>query len=230
MEPERTREPQYQEHVTLRDQKGLTALGLRANAFWELDPRGLLFTMARHKFVAKLLSGRQRVLEVGCGDAFCTRLVLQEVGSVCAVDFDAVFLEDAAVRLAGEERWKVELRQHDMLDGPVMGPFEAAYSLDVLEHIQPEDERTFLKNAADSLEPHGVLVIGMPSLPSQAYASERSRAGHVNCKDGPALNALMSEFFENVFMFSMNDEVVHTGHHGMAHYLFAVGVGPKGRR
>lgn len=227
MNTDQTREPQYQEHVTLRDTKGLKPLGLRANAFWELDPRGLLFTLARHKFVAKLLSGKGRVLEVGCGDAFCTRIVQQEVGAVVGVDFDAVFIQDARDRLAGEDRWGLELRVHDMLSGPVAGTFEAAYALDVLEHIPAEVERVFLKNIITSLDPQGVLIIGMPSLQSQAYASARSKAGHVNCKEAPVLKSLMAEFFHNVFMFSMNDEVVHTGYYALAHYIFAVGVTPR---
>ncbi len=37
----------------------------------------------------------------------------------------------------------------------------------------------------------------------------------------------MSEYFHNVFMFSMNDEVVHTGYHRMAHYVIALCAGRK---
>jgi hypothetical protein len=37
----------------------------------------------------------------------------------------------------------------------------------------------------------------------------------------------MEEYFHSVFMFSMNDEVVHTGYHKMAHYLFAVAAHKK---
>ena len=33
----------------------------------------------------------------------------------------------------------------------------------------------------------------------------------------------MQQFFHNVFIFSMNDEVVHTGYAPMAHYLLALG-------
>ena len=73
----------------------------------------------------------------------------------------------------------------------------------------------------------GVLIVGSPSIQSQAYASPPSKAGHVNCKDAPALRSLMLEYFVNVFMFSMNDEVVHTGFYPMAHYLFAVGAGRR---
>jgi hypothetical protein len=44
----------------------------------------------------------------------------------------------------------------------------------------------------------------------------------VNCKDAAGLKALMSRFFHNVFIFSMNDEVVHTGFYPMAHCLWAL--------
>ena len=64
---------------------------------------------------------------------------------------------------------------------------------------------------------------GSPSLESQAYASAGSKAGHVNCKSGSELKELFLKFFHNVFLFSMNDEVVHTGFYKMAHYLFAIG-------
>jgi hypothetical protein len=41
------------------------------------------------------------------------------------------------------------------------------------------------------------------------------------------LKRLMLQHFHDVFMFSMNDEVVHTGFHALAHYLFALCVGKR---
>ncbi len=96
-----------------------------------------------------------------------------------------------------------------------------------MEHIEPKDEPVFLSNLLQSLAPHGAVVLGMPSLESQAYASPNSKAGHVNCKSMPDFRQTMERDFHNVFMFSMNDEVVHTGHHKMAHYLFALACEPK---
>ena len=227
MEREQTRERQYQVQVSLRDTKGLTRLGLVTNQVWHDDPRRLLFVLARYKFVSKMLSGKQKVLEVGCGDAFGTRIVLQEVGEICAVDFDPVFVNDVHDRM--EEEWKFDCKVHDMLSGPVEGRFDAAYSLDVIEHITADKEDTFVANLAGSLADNGVLIIGTPSLQSQAYASPPSKEGHVNCKDQPALRVLLQRHFENVFVFSMNDEVVHTGFYPMAHYLFALCVGRRSR-
>lgn len=71
------------------------------------------------------------------------------------------------------------------------------------------------------------MVVGMPSIESQVYASEASRIGLVNCKRAEDLKSIMLTHFENVFSFSMNDGVVHTGYSGMAHYIFAVGVAPR---
>ena len=83
---------------------------------------------------------------------------------------------------------------------------------------------------ASSLDAAGTMIIGMPSLESQPYASALSKEGHVNCKTMPDLKAVMQGHFHNVFMFSMNDEVVHTGYHKMAHYLFALCCGKKDSR
>jgi 2-polyprenyl-3-methyl-5-hydroxy-6-metoxy-1,4-benzoquinol methylase len=217
---ERTRESQYQVCLDVRDESGVARLGLMTNQAWEHDPRHLLFVLSRYKFVAKMLSGRKQVLEVGCADAFGTRLVQQEVGKVTAVDFDPMFVKDAQERMSA--KWPFDVRVHDMLDGPVPGEFDAAYSMDVLEHIPADRERIFVGNIVASLSDNGVLVVGSPSIHSQAYASPPSREGHVNCKDAAGLKRLMGDFFHNVFIFSMNDEVVHTGYAPMAHYLLAL--------
>ncbi|VTT99830.1 methyltransferase domain protein : Uncharacterized protein OS=Crocosphaera watsonii WH 8501 GN=CwatDRAFT_0231 PE=4 SV=1: Methyltransf_11 [Gemmataceae bacterium] len=223
----RTREPQYQFEVDMALRDGISRFGIMSNQRWRDDPRGVLFVLARYKFVAKMLSGRGRVVEVGCADAFGTRLVQQEVKSVTATDFDPVFLADARERMA-TDGWECDTLVHDILSGPVPpGGFDAAYSLDVFEHIVPEQEDAFVRNIAKSLSRTGAAVIGSPSLQSQAYASEGSKAGHVNCKDGKEYRRVMERHFENVFLFSMNDEVVHTGFTPLAHYLFALCVGPK---
>ncbi len=188
-------------------------------AFFD-DPKRLTWLFARYKFVAKMFAGLNSALEVGCADAFATRVVLQEVKSLTAIDFDPVFVADVQRRM--DARWKFECFVHDILSGPVDRGFDGVYSMDVLEHIPAADEDKFVNNIARSLQPHGVCVIGTPSIHSQAYASAHSKAGHVNCKDAPGLRALLARYFHHVFIFSMNDEVIHTGFYPMAQYLLAL--------
>jgi 2-polyprenyl-3-methyl-5-hydroxy-6-metoxy-1,4-benzoquinol methylase len=221
----KTKETQYQVCVDAADERGYETLGLRGSESWYQDPKHLVFRLSRYKFVAKMLAGRKHALEVGCGDAFGTRIVQAEVGKLTAIDFDPVFVEDVKQRMV--PRWQFDVRVHDMLNGPVPGQFDAVYSLDVLEHIEQSKEQIFLKNAFGSLDPNGAAIVGLPSLESQPYASVQSKLGHVNCKSAPELRQLMEGFFHNVFIFSMNDEVVHTGFHKMANYVFAIGAGKR---
>jgi 2-polyprenyl-3-methyl-5-hydroxy-6-metoxy-1,4-benzoquinol methylase len=221
----RTVEIQYDGHIELKQKQGLTKLGVEKNANWHTDPRRLVFVLSRYKFVSKIFSGKARVLEVGCGDAFPTRILLQEVGSIHGVDIDPLFIEDAIERM--DSKWPFSCAVHDITSGPVPGIFDAAFSLDVLEHISKEQDDAFFTNIAASLTENGILIVGMPSLESQAHASALSKIGHINCKTGIELKVLAEKYFHNVFIFSMNDEVVHTGYQPMAQYLFALCVGKK---
>src|SRR5690242_18076574 len=75
-----TKEPQYSLLYDVKEKYGIARLGLMVNESWNQDPKRTLFTLARYKFVARMLAGRKHVLEVGCADAFGTRIVQQAVG------------------------------------------------------------------------------------------------------------------------------------------------------
>lgn len=220
-----TKDPVNQPNIEFAELRGAVSLGLLKSREWVQDPRRFLFSQARYKFVSKMLSGRQNVLEIGCGDGFNAPIVMQEVKALTITDFDEEFIKDAIARRPPEYPYVAQV--HNFLDSPIDGMFDAAYSLDVLEHIEASDERRFLGNIMKCLSPEAVLIVGMPSLESQAYASPGSKAGHINCKTGPDLKSLVGEFFHSVFLFSVNDEVVHTGFHRMAHYIIAMGAHPK---
>ena len=221
----KTKEPQYQSLLELKNSKGLNQLGLMMNEVWDSDPRKLTFVLSRYKFISKMLDGYESVLEVGCGDAWPARIVKQTVNKLTISDFDPVFIEDA--RRRDDPDWPIDYLLHDMTKEPTDRKYNAIYSVDVLEHINPKDEDAFLSNICKSLKPDGTAIIGIPSIESQQYASQASKAGHVNCKTGADFKGFMSVYFHHVFLFSMNDEVVHTGFDKMAHYLFCVCCGVK---
>ncbi len=191
------------------------------------DPRRLGFLFARYKFVAKMFDGFNKVLEVGCQEGLGTLVVAKAVESLTAIDFYRPHVETCR-EMTERFRLNIDFIGHDILDSSVeVGMFEGAFSLDVFEHISPLQENIFMQNIVDSLTEDGVFILGIPSLESQKYASEGSKKGHVNCKSGDELKRLCKNYYRNVFMFGMNDEVLHTGFLPMAHYLLAVCVGKK---
>lgn len=201
-------------------------LGPATSAAMRSDPRMLGFILSRYKFVGKMLEGRQRVLEVGCGDAFGAPLVAYGVDELVCTDIDREQLRDNVQRMGADDSLWFE--QHEFVSNPWPGEsFDGAYAIDVLEHIYPGEERRWMDNVVGALKPHGVLLLGTPNITSQQYASPYSRVGHVNCKSCSELWALSNRYFHNTFLFSQHDEVVTTAYSPMAHYLWVMGVGVR---
>lgn len=199
-------------------------LGPYTSYIWRYDPKHLAFLFSRYKFVSKLLSGKESVLEVGCGDAMGTPLVAQTVGRIYAIDFEPLLIADNKKRL--KDYPSIAFDIHDMVECSP-GVYDAVFALDVIEHIPPHAEEAFLHNIHKSLKSDGVCILGTPNVAAHEHASELSKHGHVNLKSHTQFQEIIETYFKNGFLFSMNDEVVHTGYYPMAQYLLMVGIGTK---
>lgn len=189
------------------------------------DPRHLAFVASRYKFVAKMLDGRGSVIEVGCGDGFGAPLVAGVVKELICTDINPPMLEDIKRRHHFVKNASFEF--HDFREKRYSKAVDAFYCVDVIEHIFPNEEAAFVGNLVGSLNAHGVALIGTPNKTAEQYASQWSRDSHVNLKTHAELKALGLKHFHHVFMFGMNDEVVHTGYAPMCHFLWALCVEPR---
>ena len=197
-------------------------LGKHTSEAWIRDPKHLGFTLARYKFVSKMFDGFNSVLEVGAGDGFGSRIVKQNVNNLELSDSENLNLKHYDM-----DFHKTKYFIHNVIKSKFKKQYDGIYLLDVIEHIDKKSEKIFLKYLVLSLKKDGVLIVGTPSLESQKYASYAAKIGHVNCKSYYNLKKIMQKYFKRVFMFSMNDEMIHTGFYGMSHYLFSVCVQKK---
>jgi len=189
------------------------------------DPKHMCFVLSRYKFCAKMLEGKKVIMEVGSGDGFGLPIIAQCAEKVYAVDWDERLLEGNGRRLSHLKN--VTYIKNDLNESSPDIIVDAAFTIDVLEHIEPKNEDNFLRNIIKCLKPHGVLITGTPNISANQYASPQSQMLHINLKSMLSLKELMERYFENVFMFGMNDEVLHTGYGPMCHYIWSIGVGVK---
>lgn len=189
------------------------------------DFKHFFISLSRYKFAGKLLEGKRSMLEVGCNTGFKTMMFSQFVEYVTGLDYEEGAIAFANENYAGEKR---SYRCEDFLNmKPLEEKVDAVASLDVIEHIEQENENRFMDAIVSNLDRDGVCIIGTPNITAAEYQSEISKIGHINMYNDKRLRNLVGQYFTNVFMFGMNDEVVHTGFLPMAHYLFAVGVGKR---
>ena len=221
------KEKQYAIQFKTLKERGTIELGPTCSHLWRTDPRHLCFLLSRYKFCSKILAGKKNVLEVGCGEGFGLRLIAQTVEKVHGVDFDPLFIKWAK-HIYRKEHLNVSFQEIDIINEiPQNGLFDGIYALDFIEHINAIHENIVMRNICKTLDPNALCIIGTPNITANQHASEESLKGHINLKNAESLKSLLDKFFNNVIIFSMNDEVVHTGFHPMAHYLFGVAIGVK---
>ena len=213
-------------------------LGPNVTDRYIFDPKRLCFFLSRYKFAAKMLKRCRIIVDVGCGDGMgtLTFAVDTQAKLILGVDFDQILINHAnKILLPCVEQStpnfgsRIRFLQHDVLEKPIPledegGWAEGLSCLDVIEHIDKRLEHEFLTRLSDSLIDHGVAVIGTPNDTARAYASKHSDLGHINNYSPDRLQDSLERHFKRIFMFSMNDEVVHTGFDKLAHYLIAVCV------
>lgn len=189
------------------------------------DPKHLSFVLARYKFVAKMLQGKDLVVEVGCGDGFGIPIIANAVKNLLCIDWDERNIEGCKRRLKHIKN--VSYAKVDLNKTHLKISADAMFSIDVIEHLEPQLENTFLNNMCRMLTDESVMITGTPNITSNEYATERSRIQHINLKSMEDLKILTEQRFKYCFLFGMNDEVLHTGYNPMCHYIWSIGAGKK---
>lgn len=203
-------------------------IGWNSSAWFRKDPRAMAYTAAKYFTVAKLLQGKRKVLEIGCGDGFGLPIVAQHVRELFAIEINDLLVTEANAVNAGAGG-DIFVMQGDFLSANLIAvpAYDAVYCLDVLEHIAPDREPDFLFKVLESLTPSGVFICGMPTLNSQAWASDYGREGHINCQHPGHITGKLSDLFDNVFSFGLADGQINLGFEPMRQYQLNLCCGPR---
>jgi len=184
----------------------------------------LLIRLARYKFAARMIKRSDDVLEVGCGSGLGAVFLGQHARKVTGIEIKS---HDLAEAEAINRRDNVRFLQADFFAYDPPQRHDVSVCLDVIEHLTPEIGERFVERMSQVIAADGMAIVGTPSIYSYPYQGELSRASHVKCYDQAELVALMDRYFSRTLVFSMNDEMVHTGHPKLAWYYFVIGVMPR---
>lgn len=118
---------------------------------------GLQRAMATDAVSAVSVAGTERVLDVGCGDGFVTRLLAARVpaGSVLGLDPSPRMIETA--RTADDQLRNVDFQVGDVTTMTCTGEFDLVVSFNALHWVI--DQTTAYQHIAAALTPHGRALV-----------------------------------------------------------------------
>lgn len=203
----------------------------------DTDIKHLNFVLSRYKFASKMAENKPafNLLELGCSFGLGAKFFsqLKNFNRFVGVDFDKQAIDWANETFATD---RISFLYDNFLgkdyrallsDNITSNGYDVIVSIDVIEHI--ENEGKFLETLRTNISDDGIAIIGTPNITMNAYASAGSKVGHVNLFDQKRLHSVLSKVFQNVFIFGMTDEVIHTGFYPMCCYIMAVCAGKNNK-
>jgi 2-polyprenyl-3-methyl-5-hydroxy-6-metoxy-1,4-benzoquinol methylase len=186
---------------------------------WMLEnPLMTTIKLSRFKFVSKLISKKDTLLDIGCGQGLSSIFFSDYCKYVYGVDLLSDFLNHDRKNIKFIKNNIFELKKNNF-----KRKINLITLIDFIEHFNKSQGSLILSKCSKLLEKKGgTLIVGTPSVYSSKYRSKRSKIQHIHEYDGMELKDLCSKYFNRTFLFSMNDELVHTGFYKLAWFNFVV--------
>ena len=186
---------------------------------WMLEnPLMTTIKLSRFKFASKLISKKDTLLDIGCGQGLSSIFFSDYCKYVYGVDLLSDFLNHDRKNIKFIKNNIFELKKNNF-----KRKINLITLIDFIEHFNKSQGSLILSKCSKLLEKKGgTLIVGTPSVYSSKYRSKRSKIQHIHEYDGMELKDLCSKYFNRTFLFSMNDELVHTGFYKLAWFNFVV--------
>ena len=156
----------------------------------------------RFYFFAPFCIGK-KVLDLGCGFGYGTKIVAQFAQSVVAIDPDRNEIGYAMEHhRAHNISYRCEMIQ-DLNDRE----FEVSICTEVLEHVPPQDADSLLKSLAERMRPGGLSIF---TTPCQTYTQKTNNPHHVIEYSLADFEALLGSYFEckSAWFYDWNSSLI----------------------
>lgn len=180
--------------------------------------------LARYKFVSKMLSSDDEIIDIGCGGGLSTLFFSKFCKHALGVDND----ESRIPEWNKIKNKQVRFLKQDVKNiNAINSTANCIINIDFIEHFDKEDGIKIIKNCKNYLHTqenkrNKMFIIGTPSFYSKKYRAPHNLKNHKYEYKPDELNEICKKFFSRTLNFTMNDELVHTGFDKLGWYFFII--------
>lgn len=174
------------------------------------------------KFIAKLLQQKDTLLELGCHDGVSSNFF-----SLFCKNVDAIDTNEKTIAEACSNFGHINFMHRDALEYVPDKKYDVIVMLDFIEHFNENQGKLLIEKYARFISPAGMVIIGTPNRNFIKLRAKHNKEHHLHEYYPEELQNLLEHNFSRVMLFSMNDELVHTGNIELAWFIFAIALCPK---
>lgn len=129
---------------------------------WDMIKRKDSFYIQHSQIILNLVNkfGIGKVLDVGCGDGYITSLIFEKFKNVIGID-----ISEKAIKIAREKSQGVTFIVGSCTNLPFSDrSFDTIVASEIIEHVNYNNGKSFLKEARRVLTPKGRIIISTPNL------------------------------------------------------------------
>lgn len=161
-----------------------------------------LMHLASYKFALPYVKGK-KVLEVGCGTGYGTKLMSEAAQHIDAIDASVQAIEYAKVNnLSNRISFKVK---SDFNYG--LGLYDVVVSFQVVEHVL--DDVLYMEGIYKALKPGGIFIVATPDRETRLFPWQKPwNEFHLREYSADELSKLLSQFSDvELYQMSAKDEI-----------------------
>ena len=172
----------------------------------------MLISLAKYKFVSRLIRPTDRVVEIGCGTGHGARFLAESAAWVTASDPEPEVLTRAKARFIKDNL--------EFVQDPAAGaPYDVVVCIEVIQNLAKPDAEELLRSMKRMVKPDGALFISTPrKIPNP---SENRRRFHIHEYDYEEYRETLEHIFRRVFIMTQVDEIISTHVASNAWYFVA---------
>jgi SAM-dependent methyltransferase len=164
----------------------------------QTDPLLALEHYHRYYFASRFAENK-RILDIACGEGYGSALLSKSAGEVVGIDIDEVTIEHARTRYSPIANLRFEVGRCE--DGPKdAAGFDMVVSFELLEHLDPGDQVSFLRNVQRVMKQDGIFVISSPERYEYAATYQTRNEFHKHELTLLELKSFLGAFFKHVYL------------------------------